>query len=131
MARSSKYPCRIFNCSVLLDKPGYCDSHKLDAVTDSARHKVSKAQVTEAYKERNRFYQRAAWKQLRKAQLDSYPLCCKCRQLGKLVAASVVDHIMPISTGGAALDITNVQSLCTPCHNAKTNQERKQAHRGY
>ncbi|UOA08338.1 HNH endonuclease [Methylobacter sp. S3L5C] len=125
MARTAKHPCRVFHCRELLDKPGYCDTHKVIAVTDSARHKISKAQVTEEYKERNRFYQRATWKQLRRAQLDSSPRCCKCKLLGKLVAASVVDHITPISIGGAALDRENVQSLCTPCHSAKTNKERK------
>jgi len=125
MARTAKHPCRSAHCRVLLDSPGYCDTHKTAKISDAVRHKVSKAQVTDEYKERNRFYQRAAWKALRKQQLSNEPLCRQCRTLGKLVAATIVDHVIPISIGGAPLHIGNVQSLCTPCHNAKTNKERR------
>jgi 5-methylcytosine-specific restriction protein A len=47
------------------------------------------------------------------------PLCAHCFKLGKITAATVVDHIIALSKGGADID-TNTQSLCDPCHEAKT-----------
>jgi len=103
----------------LLDKPGFCDVHRRDAF------KIQKQAVTEDYKERNRFYQRKAWKSIRLLQLQIEPLCRHCRLNGKLIAASVVDHVVPITDGGAELDQANLQSLCKECHNAKTRRENK------
>jgi 5-methylcytosine-specific restriction protein A len=110
-------PCRQTGCSALLDKPGYCVQHKRMV------YKAQKRQASTDYTERNRFYQRKAWKNLRALHLAHEPLCRACRTLGRLTAAQVVDHITPISQGGAALDDNNLQSLCKSCHNAKTLQE--------
>ena len=101
--------------------PGYCDKHRKEAF------KLQKQTVSIDYKERNRFYQRKAWKTLRLSHLNSEPLCRACRTVGKLVAAAVVDHIIPITEGGADLDDANLQSLCKPCHNAKTFTEMRQS----
>ncbi len=32
-----------------------------------------------------------------------------------------VDHVLEIAAGGAALDYANLQTLCKPCHRAKTS----------
>ena len=106
-------PCRHPGCRELVVR-GYCDQHR------KLSHQQHKQSVQEDYKERNRFYQRAAWKQLRAAHLRFEPLCRQCASDGRLVAAEVVDHIIEISDGGAALDDTNLQSLCKSCHNSKT-----------
>ncbi|MFI0470478.1 HNH endonuclease [Saccharopolyspora sp. 5N102] len=37
--------------------------------------------------------------------------------------AEQVDHILPLSRGGAMLDYANAQSLCTGCHDRKTRAE--------
>jgi 5-methylcytosine-specific restriction protein A len=39
------------------------------------------------------------------------------------MAAKVVDHILPIKKGGERFERSNLQSLCVPCHNAKTASE--------
>ncbi len=109
----AKSPCRHAGCTRLVDKPGFCEAHRRQAF------KAQKLLVTDDYKERNRFYQRKEWKSVRSLQLQLEPLCRECRKLGKLVAASVVDHILPITEGGAKLDLENLQSLCKPCHERK------------
>jgi 5-methylcytosine-specific restriction enzyme A len=101
MPRSAKSPCRQSGCAALLDAPGYCDMHR------KAVFKEQKQRVTEDYKERNRFYQRKAWKDFRAAHLQQEPLCRKCRVIGKLTEAVIVDHIIPIANGGAELDHAN------------------------
>jgi len=52
-------------------------------------------------------------------------LCRKCGALG-----SVVDHIVPLWKGGSD-EPENKQTLCDPCHDAKTAQEAAERARGY
>jgi hypothetical protein len=63
------------------------------------------------------------WDRLRETilQRDEY-LCVACRKTGVLTAARTVDHILPKSEGGSD-DPANLQSLCKPCHEAKTAAE--------
>ncbi len=119
-SRSARFPCRQAHCSALLVKSGFCDKHKK---TEHKKTEQKKALSDEDYKERNRFYQRKAWKDLRRQQLNDFPFCCECNRSGRLVAATVVDHAVPISAGGAPLDKDNLQSLCVTHHNAKTRAE--------
>ena len=117
MAIKAKTPCRQGGCRAVLDKPGFCDKHRRESF------KIQKQTVSEDYKERNRFYQRKPWKIARAFHLEIEPLCRSCRVMGRLVIASVVDHILPVGQGGASLDDANLQSLCKSCHNAKTRTE--------
>lgn len=41
-----------------------------------------------------------------------------CEELGRVTAATVVDHIEPVSLGGSMWDSKNHQALCDPCHNS-------------
>jgi 5-methylcytosine-specific restriction protein A len=41
----------------------------------------------------------------------------------RLTEAKEVDHIKPISEGGEAFDIGNLQSLCVSCHAKKSAKE--------
>ena len=68
----------------------------------------------------NRGYD-ARWRRARAQQLAARPLCAECERQGKTTAASVVDHVVP-HRGDAVLfwDPGNWQSLCKPCHDAKT-----------
>ncbi len=43
-----------------------------------------------------------------------------CDTAGRMVLATVVDHVTPISAGGAAFDLDGTQSLCPSCHSKKT-----------
>ena len=69
-----------------------------------------------------RFLQTRAWRDhLRPAQLTREPLCEKCQELGRVVAATQVDHIV-VPNGDYRLqrDPTNFRSLCAECHGRKT-----------
>lgn len=117
MPRKAKTPCRQQGCRVLLDEPGYCVDHQ------RAIYKQTKQLSDEEAKERNRFYQRKSWKMARVLHLQSEPLCRECKKHGRLVAAEVVDHVIPITKGGDELYDGNLQSLCKSCHNNKTSKE--------
>lgn len=49
-------------------------------------------------------------------------LCQECKREGRLKLASVIDHIKPLWAGGKD-DDANLQSLCKPCHDAKSAKE--------
>ncbi|EGL7613700.1 HNH endonuclease, partial [Salmonella enterica] len=50
-------------------------------------------------------------------------LCQLCLRAGVVREAKTVDHIIPKAHGGTDADC-NLQSLCWPCHKAKTARER-------
>lgn len=54
--------------------------------------------------------------------MSEHPLCVHCQRSGRVSVAAEVDHIVPLHQGGAD-DETNLQSLCAPCHQAKTARE--------
>jgi 5-methylcytosine-specific restriction enzyme A len=66
----------------------------------------------------DRLYHCARWKALRRQQLLHCPLCEACMAHGHIIAAAVVDHVVP-HHGDLVLfwDTANLQSLCIPCHN--------------
>jgi 5-methylcytosine-specific restriction protein A len=59
---------------------------------------------------------------LRQRRLDAEPLCRRCADGGRVVAATVPDHIMPLAHGGTD-DDTNIRCLCEPCHKAVTAEQ--------
>ncbi|MBE9509154.1 MAG: HNH endonuclease [Chloroflexi bacterium] len=56
-------------------------------------------------------------------QLSLEPLCRECAELGLVVSATDVDHIVPKRDGGQD-ELENLQSLCQAHHSAKTAGER-------
>jgi 5-methylcytosine-specific restriction protein A len=64
-------------------------------------------------------YNTKAWRKLRTYKLSLNPLCQYCLP-SRLTAATVVDHVEPISKGGAVFDLENLKSSCVPCHSRKT-----------
>ena len=64
------------------------------------------------------------WRRARAAFLAQHPLCAACRALGRVVAATVVDHCEP-HRGDRTLffDEANWAALCKQCHDAKTARE--------
>lgn len=66
-------------------------------------------------------YSTRRWRRLRLAVLRAEPLCAECLRQGRLVPATQVDHIVPISRGGAVWDPDNLQPLCASCHSRKTD----------
>ena len=80
------------------------------------QNKASKARL-----ERNKFYQSSAWRKLRAMYIKRNPLCIECNGVGQ-----VVDHIIPIKSGGESLAWDNLQTMCHRCHNVKSGREAHQ-----
>jgi 5-methylcytosine-specific restriction endonuclease McrA len=59
------------------------------------------------------------WHKCRDAYLRRHPLCVVC---GK--PARMVDHIVPLSQGGAMLDEDNWQSMCWKDHGIKSAKDK-------
>ena len=60
---------------------------------------------------------------MRAAFLREHPLCGVCAVRGRVVAAVVADHMVPLKDGGARFDWANLAALCVADHNAKTARE--------
>jgi 5-methylcytosine-specific restriction protein A len=101
----------------VLTKPGYCVSHRPLAHRDYGR-------ARRGFDVEVGFYQSSRWRAVRASVLRNNPLCVACEASGGLVAAQVVDHVVPIKDGGERFDAANLQPLCVPCHNRKTAAER-------
>lgn len=70
------------------------------------------------------FYNSKVWRTLRKKYISQYPLCAAHEAADLIVPATVVDHVIPMSAGGAKLSTRNLQSLCAECHNRKSAMEQ-------
>lgn len=68
------------------------------------------------------FYHTARWQRLRRAQLREHPLCKFCLEIGRVVPATVVDHVEPHHGDWMAFCMGKLQSLCEPCHKATKRQ---------
>ena len=115
MPIASPRPCRSPGCAVLVTvRDGYCDQHRkaAHAAIDARRESASK-----------RGYGRK-WQEARVAFLSSNPLCKIHGARGEVVAAEVVDHVIP-HRGDLKLfwDRKNWQPLCKRCHDTKTATE--------
>ena len=63
----------------------------------------------------------AQWRRVRLQKLSQHPLCEMHFERGKIVAATVVDHIISIEERpDLRLEMTNLRSLCKGCHDART-----------
>ena len=89
--------------------------------TRSARKKTPTKRLTAA----KRGYD-SDWNKLRKQALErDHYLCQHCLQAGRATTATDVDHKTPFKgiDDPKRLDLTNLQSLCAPCHSRKTAKE--------
>lgn len=95
-----------------------CGSLVRDGSARCALHKAGAWRKTTPYKrESGRRLQRK-----REALFTAEPLCRECKLNGRVTLAEVRDHITPLAEGGLDID-DNVQPLCEPCHDEKTQQE--------
>ena len=106
----------------MLNVPGYCEQHQSKVHREYGR-------ARRAFDAELGFYQSPRWRNTRAAVLRDSPLCCRCNAKGVLRLAKVVDHIVPIKQGGERFERSNLQSLCVPCHNAKTASESASSRR--
>ena len=95
----------------------------------------SRAEQLRAFKEEQRRYHPeppaaargydADWRALRNAHLAEHPFCRACLGEGRERRAAMVDHIESIKVAPERrLDPSNLQSLCWPHHNSKTQKDR-------
>lgn len=113
-------PCRAYGCPNLVTsrtQKGYCDTHA------SQRYGWEKTQKAKGNTTQRGYGH--AWQQLRKQifERDGY-LCISCQQAGEITPANEIDHIINKASGGTD-DPSNLQSLCTSCHKAKTQTENQ------
>ena len=85
---------------------------------DGSQGSSNWARYTAKHPERQALYKSHAWTWARHQQLERKPNCRICGE-----PATAVDHVIPISQGGAELDADNLQSLCRRHHNSKTTSE--------
>lgn len=73
-----------------------------------------------------KLYDRAEWKRLRLEQLRREPFCAFCKAQGRLVPATIVDHVQR-HRGDEALffDPNNLQSLCKQHHDSTKQRMEK------
>ena len=66
----------------------------------------------------------AAWRKVRDLKLAQEPRCEVHLELGKVVPATVVDHISSIEERpDLRLVLSNLRSMCKPCHDARTARD--------
>lgn len=103
----------------------YCEVHTQDGEQkERERRKEWKERSLRNMDEKQRydFYRSKAWRNMRELHLHREPLCRECKAAGQ-----EIDHIIQLKEGGAALDDSNLQTLCRTCHNRKRQREGTQA----
>jgi 5-methylcytosine-specific restriction protein A len=58
-------------------------------------------------------------RKMREQELAEQPLCVYCLAQGLIVAAEEIDHVVPVSRGGATHDPENRVPACRACNQAK------------
>jgi 5-methylcytosine-specific restriction enzyme A len=109
MAESAPHVCNQPGCGHLTTER-FCTSHR--------KKKFEKQRRPWHY-----LYDTAAWERLRLLVLHRDPICMDPFKTACHNPSTVADHIRD-HHGDSYLfwDINNLQGLCEPCHNRKTNQ---------
>jgi 5-methylcytosine-specific restriction enzyme A len=113
MPWKAKHPCRYPGCGTLVSG-AYCDTHKpaVGAIRDAGGQSA-----------RERGYDHR-WNAARLQYLNAHPLCAACLARGRVVPATVVDHIVPHRGDKERFwDEANWRALCKSCHDQKTARE--------
>ena len=107
--------CNHPGCKTRIDQGAFCDKHGIK--------EWDKTRATPSM----RGYDRR-WRKARTIFLSENPLCVKCLQQERLTPATEVDHVIPHKGDYERMwDKNNWQSLCKPCHSAKTRAETLQS----
>lgn len=70
-------------------------------------------------------YNTRRWKLRRKQQLESKPLCAFCMDMGKIIPASVADHVIAHKGDEDLFFEGALQSLCETHHNSSKQKAEK------
>jgi len=74
-----------------------------------------------SYDYRHKFYMSKEWRNMREYVLSNEPLCRMCKEEGRLIGATDVDHVRDITERpDLCLEYSNLQSLCKKHHSQKT-----------
>jgi 5-methylcytosine-specific restriction protein A len=75
-------------------------------------------------------YNDHTWRKVSRMQRQRQPLCEQCLQAGRLTAAELVHHKVPITKATRHLmyDISILQSLCRQCHEGVHGRARSYSH---
>ena len=114
MPRRPQTPCKYPGCPRLVPYGRkYCDEHEQQCQGER------KNAVLRGYGRE--------WQKARKFFLNRHPWCVRFKKKGRLVPATVVDHIKP-HRGDPDLfwDEKNWQTLCKSCHDHKTMTEDRE-----
>ncbi|NTU59658.1 MAG: HNH endonuclease [Deltaproteobacteria bacterium] len=107
-------PCTWPGCGALVRGASRCPRHAAETRRQVDDRRGSSAQ---------RGYG-ARWQKVRAAYLSAHPLCVRCEEAGRVVPATIVDHIIPHrGDWGFFWDTRNWQGLCKACHDRKTAAE--------
>jgi 5-methylcytosine-specific restriction protein A len=115
-------PCYKQGCPNLT-REKYCEQHAYLGERERADSQKRYNRFSRD-KDAQKFYQSAAWQNIRALKISRTPYCEQCYAEGRMIFAEIVDHKVEIADGGAKLDIANLTSLCRACHNRKTAAER-------
>jgi len=96
-------------CAALVRDGARCDQHKPKPWATRSRH-WGKGSTRKS-------------RAFRAEHLRREPNCRWCTAQGTSTPGEQVDHITPLSQGGAEFDHANAQTLCAPHHDAKTRAE--------
>lgn len=116
MPNKLKRSCAVRACPNLIDVGKYCDTHRQYQTHDSRRKNDTA---------RHKHEHTRRWQKLRLMYLRANPLCVDCKKKDKIVPATEVHHILPVSDGGTDSE-ENLQGLCKSCHSTKTRQDSTQ-----
>lgn len=102
-------PCRKPGCPNLQMRGGrgYCEEHQDLADRESRRGRCRESAHRRGYT--------ARYRKVRRRVLQEQPLCVRCLERGKVTAAEVTHHIVPLAEGGTN-DPSNLMPLCRACH---------------
>lgn len=101
MPRSAPTRCTVCRRE-LATRRGRCDEHQRKAWENTSK--------------RNQLIDKGRWLVVQADHLRIEPTCRFCGADHDLT----VDHIWEIADGGALYDHDNLQTLCAPCHDGKT-----------
>ncbi len=116
MAKTGR-PCR--KCRVGLHYgSGFCVKCEPTATTDKwALHHKGKTTTQRGYG--------SEWEQLKRVVIKrDKGLCQMCLRNGVVTQATQVDHKIAKANGGTD-KLTNLECICTPCHDKKTAKDRQ------
>jgi len=114
MPRRPVYQCKHPTCPAKAVGRGYCRKHQ----------ELSRAGSRKRASASDRGYDKA-WERARKRKLANDPICEACAEDGRVVAADMVDHVVPIRVAPELrLRAENHRSLCWQCHGRKSAEDK-------